>query len=151
MYINKAIIYGNLVRDPEMRALPSGVQVVNFSVATNRVYKDKNGAKQESTEYHNVVAFARIAELIKQYVHKGDGIYIEGRMQTRSWEGPDKVKKYRSEIIAETMQFGNKRGPGSPGGDYGGGDSASKSPAPKDDSQEIAYPDEQINPEDIPF
>lgn len=150
MYINKAIIYGNLVRDPELRAMPSGGQVVNFSVATNRVYKDKNGAKQESTEYHNVVAFAKLAELIKQYVHKGDGIYIEGRMQTRSWEGPDKVKKYRSEIIAETMQFGNKRNPSS-GGDYGGGDNAPKSQAPKDDSQEIAYPDEQINPEDIPF
>lgn len=150
MYINKAIIYGNLVRDPELRALPSGGQVVNFSVATNRVYKDRNGAKQEAVEYHNVVAFAKLGELIKQYVHKGDGIYIEGRMQTRSWEGADKIKKYRTEIIAETMQFGNKR-TGGDSRDSGTSSPAKQAKEPAEAIPDIAYPDEQINPEDIPF
>lgn len=110
MYLNKVTIYGNLTRDPELKTLPSGVSVVNFSVATNRTWKDKQGQKQDSTEFHNLVAFGRTAEIINQYLKKGEPIYVEGRLQTRSWEDKDSGKKlYRTEIIAEQMQFGPKR------------------------------------------
>jgi single-strand DNA-binding protein len=139
MYINKAIIIGNLTRDPELKNLPSGSAVANFSVATNRTWKDKAGAKQEDVEYHNVVAFGRTAEVIAQYVHKGDQIYIEGRIQTRSWE-KEGVKQYRTEIVCETMQFGSKK-------------SGTSAPAPREqeESSDIELPPEEINPEDIPF
>lgn len=150
MYINKAIIYGNLTRDPELKSLPSGAQVCEFSVATNRVWKDKNGAKQESTDYHNVVVFGRQAELIKQYLRKGSGVFLEGRIQTRSWDAQDGTKRYRTEIVADRIQFGPK-GPS--------GTQSSQGQAPEDKSQEnkkeevpaIEYPEEEINAEDIPF
>lgn len=144
MYLNKAFIYGNLTRDPEMRALPSGQQVANFSIATNRVYKDKEGAKKEQVEYHNVVAFGRLADLIGQYMKKGRPIFVEGRIQTRSWE-KDGAKQYRTEIVVENFQFG-------PGGGGGGArtDDSSQA-APADSGDQIQYPDEEINPEDIPF
>src|SRR4051812_2786250 len=119
MYLNKAIIIGNLTRDPEMRALPSGIQVASFSVATNRVWKDKNGAKQESADFHNVVVFGRQADIVNQYMKKGSSILVEGRMQTRSWDGPDGKKNYRTEIVADRIQFGPKGGAGGgSGGNY---------------------------------
>ena len=103
----KVIIYGNLTRDPELKSLPSGSAVASFGVATNRTWKDKDGSKKESTEFHNCVAFGRIAEVIAQYMKKGKPIYIEGRIQTRSWEGKeDGVKHYRTEVVVETFQFG---------------------------------------------
>lgn len=102
------MIYGNLTRDPELRSLPSGVKTVSFSVATNRVWTDKDGSKQEETEFHNVVGFGKQAEIIAQYMKKGSAIYVEGRMQTRSWE-KDGEKKYRTEIVVESMQFGAKK------------------------------------------
>ena len=151
MYINKIFLYGNLTRDPELKALPSGSNVVNFGLATNRTYKDKSGAKQESTEFHNVVAFGRTAEVIAQYCKKGRPIFVEGRIQTRSWEGKEDGKKqYRTEIIVENFQFG------ADGGKPGSGSSAPRAgqeeqSAPKDDGEAIKYPDEEINPEDIPF
>lgn len=148
MYINKAIIYGNLTRDPELKSLPSGSQVSEFGVATNRVWKDKNGAKQESTDFHNIVVFGRQAEFVKQYLHKGSGVFIEGRIQTRSWEGQDGVKKYRTEIIADRIQFGPKGGATS--GSYDKSDSAPTS-AKESKGDEIEYPEEEINADDIPF
>lgn len=84
MYLNKAIVYGNLTRDPELKSLPSGNSVTSFSVATNRVWKDKNGAKQESADFHNIVVFGRQAETAAQYLRKGSSVLVEGRMQTRS-------------------------------------------------------------------
>ncbi len=151
MYLNKAMVIGNLTRDPEMKALPSGIKVCNFSVATNRTWKDKNGAKQESTDYHNVVVFGRQAEIVSQYMKKGSSILVEGRMQTRSWDA-DGGKKYRTEIIADTIQFGPRS---SGGGNYGGGQSANdNSTAPEMKAPEletIEYPDDDINPDDIPF
>jgi single-strand DNA-binding protein len=119
MYINKAIIYGNLTRDPELKSLPSGIQVASFSVATNRVWKDKNGAKQESVDFHNVVVFGRQADLVSQYLKKGSGVFVEGRMQTRSWDGQDGQKKYRTEVVADRIQFG-PRGGGGGGAPRGG-------------------------------
>ena len=145
MYLNKVFLYGNLTRDPELKALPSGGQVVNFGVATNRSYKDKSGARQEATEFHNLVAFGRTAEVIAQYLKKGRPVYVEGRLQTRSWDDKESGKKnYRTEIIVENFQFG------ADGGRGGQGAGAEEQPAPKDD-EAIKYPDEEINPEDIPF
>jgi single-strand DNA-binding protein len=143
MYLNKAIVYGNLTRDPELRSLPSGVQVATFSVATNRVWKDKEGSRQESTDYHNVVVFGRQAETSAQYLKKGSSALVDGRMQTRSWES-DGVKKYRTEIVADRVQFGPRSG-------GGGGATASDDNAPKSGGDAIKYPEEEINPDDIPF
>ncbi len=155
MYLNKAIIIGNLTRDPEQRALPSGTSVTSFAVATSRVWKDKAGAKQEDTQFHNVVVFGPQAQSSALYLKKGSNVLIEGRMQTRSWDGPDGVKKYRTEIVADRVQFGPKRDGGSsssPNPDSSaesGGQS--KSDKPKDNLDTIDYPEEEINPEDIPF
>ncbi len=150
MYLNKAILIGNLTRDPELRSLPSGVKVCSFSLATNRVWKDKNGVRQEAADYHNVVVFGRQAETVAQYMKKGSSILVEGRMQTRSWE--DKVsgeKKYRTEVIADRTQFGPKSsnsGSGSTSGKVEGNTSPKNS-----EVDTIEYPEEDINPEDIPF
>ncbi|CAN5142420.1 single-stranded DNA-binding protein [soil metagenome] len=155
MYFNKAIIIGNLTRDPELKSLPSGIQVCTISVATNRVWKDKNGAKQESTDYHNVVVFARQAETAAQFLRKGASVMVEGRMQTRSWDAADGSKRYRTEIVADRVQFG-PRASGAPEGSAtrvasaeASANQASKQDAPPMDT--IEYPEEDINPEDIPF
>lgn len=143
MYLNKAMVFGNLTRDPETRALPSGGQVCNFSVATNRVYKKADGSKQEEVEYHNVVTYGKLAEICGQYLRKGSSAYVEGRLKTRTWEG-DKGKQYRTEIIAETVQFGPR------GASQGSTPRADTAPAQaKEDA--IDYPSEDINPDDIPF
>jgi len=147
MYLNKAMIIGNLTRDPEIKALPSGVKVASFGVATNRVWKDKNGVKQENVDFHNVVVFGRQAEIVGQYMKKGSSILVEGRMQTRSWDDASGVKKYRTEVVVDRMQFGPKREGSSTGG-Y-------SAPAQQEDDKKaldtIEYPEEEINPEDIPF
>jgi single-strand DNA-binding protein len=151
MYLNKAILIGNLTRDPELRSLPSGIKVCTFSLATNRVWKDKNGARQESADYHNVVVFGRQAETVAQYMKKGNSILVEGRMQTRSWDDKNSgEKKYRTEIVADRTQFGPKGGQG--GGAPTGGSSAGAPKAESNDEVDaIEYPEEDINPEDIPF
>jgi single-strand DNA-binding protein len=153
MYLNKAIVIGNLTRDPEVKSLPSGIQVSTFSVATNRVWKDKNGAKQENVDYHNVVVFGRQAETVGQYLKKGGSVLVEGRMQTRSWDAQDGSKKYRTEIVADRVQFGPRK-EGS-GGSYNNGGAAKSAGAPPKEEKEaldtIEYPSEEINPDDIPF
>lgn len=152
MYLNKALIIGNLTRDPELKAIPSGIKVCSFSVATNRVWKDKNGAKQESADYHNIVVFGRQAETVAQYMKKGSQVMIEGRMQTRSWDdATTNTKKYRTEIIADRVQFGSSNQSGvSKSSNYS---DSNKADMKEEDSQldTIEYPDEQINVEDIPF
>lgn len=146
MYLNKAMIYGNLTRDPELKSLPSGIQVCSFSIATNRVYKDRDGNRQEQADYHNVVVFGRQAETSAQYLKKGSGAYVEGRLQTRSWD-KDGVKQYRTEIVADRVQFGPRTD--------GGGSGAPAGAKPKESAPEQGnapeYPEEDINPEDIPF
>lgn len=151
MYLNKAFIIGNLTRDPELKAIPSGIKVCSFSVATNRVWKDKNGARQEAADYHNVVVFGRQAETVAQYMKKGSQVMIEGRMQTRSWDdAATNTKKYRTEVIADRVQFGSTGAAG--GSSTGTKAPSSAQPSQEDDSLEsIEYPDEQINAEDIPF
>ncbi|MDO8481833.1 MAG: single-stranded DNA-binding protein [bacterium] len=151
MYINKVLLFGNLTRDPELKALPSGMNVVNFSIATNRVFRDRDGKKQEQTDFHNIVVFGRQADTVSQYMKKGSSVFIEGRLQTRSWD--DKTsgeKKYRTEVIADRVQFGPK---GGGGGSSGGkkeetqGDEASAS----NGGSGVEYPKDDINPDDIPF
>lgn len=158
MYLNKAIIVGNLTRDPELKSLPSGAKVTTFGVATNRVWM-KDGARQEATEFHNIVVFGRQAETSAQYLKKGQQVMIEGRIQTRSWEGNDGQKRYRTEIVADRVQFGNKAGAGS-GDNYNqndndqSGESNSKSGDNQSGGEEldtIEYPEDDINPDDIPF
>jgi len=103
--LNKTMIIGRLTRDPESRNIPTGQLVSSFSVATGRSWKDKSGAKQEKTEFHNVVAWGKLAEICKQYLNKGKKVFIEGRLQTRSWDDQNGQKKYKTEIIAENMQM----------------------------------------------
>ncbi|NBD73648.1 single-stranded DNA-binding protein [Patescibacteria group bacterium] len=150
MYLNKAMVYGNLTRDPEMRSLPSGQTVTNFSLATNRTWKDQNGAKQESTDYHNIVVFGRQAENVNQYLKKGNSAFVEGRMQTRSWE-QDGQKRYRTEIVADNVQFGPKGGGGGFSQQAEGDAAAEPAPAQTGKGDTIDYPEDEINPDDIPF
>ena len=162
MYLNKVFLIGNLTRDPEIKALPSGSKVASISLATNRVWKDQAGARQEATEYHNIVAFGRQAENLAQYAKKGASLFVEGRIQTRSWDGQDGKKNYRTEIIIDSFQFGPKAG-GFDGASNGGSSSYSRpttsgvsdAEAPQKgapaDLDTIEYPDEEINLEDIPF
>ena len=155
MYLNKIFIIGNLTKDPELKAMPSGTKVANFGLATNSYFKDKDGNKKERAEFHNVVVFGKMGELAATYLKKGSQALIEGRIQTRSWDATDgSGKKYRTEVIADNVQFGNRPGAGAGGG---GGKSAdgTKGDA-KDGTKEapgeaIEYPQEDINPDDIPF
>src|SRR3990167_11028525 len=133
MYLNKAFVIGNLTRDPEVKSLPSGIQVGTFSVATNRVWKDKNGAKQENTDFHNVVVFGRQAEIVGQYLKKGSSVLVEGRMQTRSWDDASGVKKYRTEIVADRIQFGPRAAGATGGGGYSA--PAAAADVPEDDKK----------------
>jgi single-strand DNA-binding protein len=106
MNFNKAIIAGNITRDPETRTLPNGQPVTNFGVATNRRFTDQEGNRQETTEFHNIVAFGKWADICSRYLKKGMPVLVEGRLQTRSWQGQDGVKRSRTEIIMEFMQMG---------------------------------------------
>lgn len=103
MNLNKAMIIGNLTRDPEVRTTPQGTSVASFGVATNLVWVDASGQKQEKVEFHNIVAWRKLADICGQYLKKGSKVYIEGRLQTRDWVGQDGVKRFRTEIIAENM------------------------------------------------
>ncbi len=158
MYLNKAIIIGNVTRDPELKALPSGAKVCSFSLATNRVWKDQAGAKKEQSDFHNIVAFGRQAETIGQYVKKGSVLLVEGRIQTRSWDGQDGKKNYRTEIVMESFQFGPRQGgstgtgpANNPGGRMVDDNAPANSHNESKDMETIEYPNDDINAEDIPF
>ncbi len=150
MYLNKSYILGNLTKDPEIKSLPNGTKVCNFSLATNRTFKDANGAKQENVEYHNIVMFAKLAEIGGQYLKKGQSCLIEGRIQTRSWDDTNGGgKKYRTEIVADSMQMGPKGG----AVQTGGANMQADENMPVSNKQELDTIDygEVINPDDIPF
>lgn len=146
MYLNKAIIIGNLTRDPEMKALPSGTQVTTFSLATNRIWRDKDGGKKEDTDYHNIVVFGRQAETVAQYLRKGSSALVEGRIQTRSWDDKDGTKRYRTEIVADRVQFGPRSASGAPSAQE-----AAPAAGKEAEIDTIEYPDEDVNLDDIPF
>jgi single-strand DNA-binding protein len=144
MDLNKATIIGRLTADPESRTTPTGQTVVSFSLATNLVWKDSNGEKKEKTEFHNIVAWRKLAEIISQYLKKGSRIYLEGRLQTRSWEDQNGVKKYRTEIIADNMIMLDNKSNNTSG--------TSNPSAPEDSApQKKEEAEEEINIEDIPF
>lgn len=124
MSVNKVILVGNLGKDPELRYTPSGAAVVTFSIATSERYKDREGNKQEKTEWHNIVAWRQLAEICGKYLHKGKQVFIEGKIQTRSYDDRDGNKKYITEIVADQMQMlggRDEKGAGSGGGSYAGG------------------------------
>lgn len=141
--VNKAILIGNLTRDVEMRSTTSGHSVANFSLATNSVWKDASGNKQERVEYHNVVVWGKLAEICNQYLAKGSKVYIEGRLQTRDWEAQDGAKKQRTEIVAEQMVMLDRKPQGSAPAESR---TTAVTPAPAQPSYEP-----EIRTEDIPF
>ena len=144
MNLNKVFLIGNLTRDPEMRSLPSGQSVASFSIATNRTYK-RDGKQEKQTEFHNIVAFGRLAEIASQYLTRGKMVYVEGRLQTRNWDAKDGTKKNRTEVIMEGMQMGPKTG-----GSFSGADEK-PAPNPKEEVATIEYGADEINPDEIPF
>lgn len=143
MNLNKVMLIGNLTRDPELKTTPTGDSVASFSIATNFTWKNKDGQKQEKAEFHNIVAWRKLAEIIGQYLKKGSKIYIEGRLQTRNWEDQNGAKHYRTEIIADNMIMLDSKGQG----DY----SAPSNEPVQIDEQPLPPADDEINVEDIPF
>lgn len=156
MNLNKAMIIGNLTRDPEVRNTPGGQTVASFSVATNQVWTDQSGQRQERVEYHNIVVWRRLAEICGQYLKKGSKIYIEGRLQTRDWTGQDGIKRYRTEIVGENMIMLDRAGASS-GGQRFTPNYNEQPPAPSDEpvidvgADEPEPKDDEIKVENIPF
>jgi len=157
MDYNRAIVLGRLTRDPENKVLPSGNQVTSFSIATDRYYTNKDGEKKQETEFHNITTFGRLAEIAAQYLNKGSLVLIEGRLRTRSWEDESGSKRYRTEIIASSLQLGPKSS-----GDGGGKQKAAqtktkgkkkpKQAKAKQKEEDIPVIDEEeIDIDDIPF
>ena len=144
MNLNKAQIIGNLTRDVELRTTPNGQQVATFGVATSQSWKDANGQKQERTEFHNIVAWGKLADICKQYLAKGRKVYVEGRIQTREWQAQDGTKKNRTEIVADNMIILDRAPQG-----------AAPATSPAQAVADRAYPEmpkeEEIKVEDIPF
>jgi len=116
MSLNKVQLIGNLTRDPEMKQIPGGQVVTSFGIATNFTWTSKTGEKQNKTEFHNIVVWGKLAEICGQYLRKGSKAYVEGRLQTRDWEGEDGVKRYRTEIIADNMIMLDSKGGSVEGG-----------------------------------
>jgi single-strand DNA-binding protein len=127
--LNKAILIGNLGKDPEVRAIPSGAKVANFSIATTESYTDKNGQKVDKTEWHNIVMWRGLAEVAEKYLRKGSQVYIEGRLQTRSWDDQNGQKRYTTEIVADNMVMLGRPGGQRDGGSGEGGNFQRSEPA----------------------
>lgn len=158
MSLNRAQLIGNLTRDPELRTTAGGQSVVNFGVATNRVYKDAQGQRQEQTEFHNIVAWGRLADIVSQYMQKGRKVYVEGRLQTREWEGQDGQKRRTTEIVAENVIMLDRAGGAAASSTSGSGASSAAASSSFDDAPSVPTqhapmqaPVEEIQIEDIPF
>lgn len=136
--INKAILIGNLGGDPEIRYTQSGTAVANFNIATTERWKDQQGQQQEQTEWHRIVAFARLGEICGEYLHKGSKVYIEGRIQTRQWEDKDGNKRYTTEIVAREMKMLDSKGGSSDSGG-GGGYPPTPEPRPSDTGDDVPF------------
>jgi len=148
MDLNKVMLIGRLTRDPETKTTPQGATVTTFGLATNRVWKDQQGNQQDRTEFHNIVAWRRLGEICAQYLSKGRQIYIEGHLQTRSWDGENGKKNYRTEVVADNMiMLGSKGdGPAAPRAQ-----TQTQQPEPAMAGVSAAASDEEIRIEDIPF
>ena len=144
MNVNKVILIGNITKDIELKYLPSGMKVASFGLATNRTWKDNNGQKQEQAEFHSIVSFGKQAETISQYCGKGDQLFIEGRIQTRSWDKEDGTKAYRTEIVLENFQFGNKT-------EKKETKTAQQIDEERPNETVIDLDGRELNPDDIPF
>jgi single-strand DNA-binding protein len=146
--VNKVILVGNVGKDPEVKLLASGMSVANFTLATNERFKDKSGEFQERTEWHNLVAYQRLAEIVRDYTKKGSKLYIEGRIQTRSWDDKENQKHYKTEIIVNDLVLLSGRGEGESG-------SSTRSASSYDQRQPAAADDivqgTEITDDDIPF
>lgn len=155
MDLNKVMIIGRLTRDPEARTTPNGQNVASFGVVTNRVWKDKEGNRQERVEYHNVVSWGKLADICGQYLTKGRKIYLEGRLQTREWEGQDGIKRYKTEIIAENMIMLDSK-PAAPQAVEAPPEPAQEpvsepTPKPEEEASQEGPKEEEVKVEDIPF
>lgn len=160
MNLNKVMLIGRLTQDPEARTTPNGQNVTSFSVATNRVWTDQSGQRQEKSEFHNIVTWRKLAEIMGKYLVKGQEVYLEGSLQTRSWDGKDGVKRYRTEIVADKVEMGSKpagarKGPAPEGSaPQEKAPQASNQPKPQEKTADAAPQqdeEEEINIEDIPF
>ena len=150
MDLNKAMLIGNMTRDPETRTTPSGQTVTSFSIATNRAWTDAAGVRQEKAEFHNIVAWGKLAEICGQYLSKGRKTYIEGRMQTRDWTGDDGVRRFKTEIVADNMIFLDR-----PQGTGTGAPSHTPPQEPQQEEKTESLPsrnyEKEIKVEQIPF
>ncbi|MDO8581252.1 MAG: single-stranded DNA-binding protein [bacterium] len=144
MDLNKVMLIGRITKDPDARTTPTGQSVASFSVATNLRWKDQQGQMQERGEFHNIVAWRKLADICKQYLHKGSKVYIEGRLQTRSWQDQQGVTKYRTEVVADNMIMLDSKG-------SGGGASFDAPPPTTDAAPTPTNNDEEIKVENIPF
>ena len=156
MSLNRVQIIGNLVRDPEMRQIPGGQTVTTFTIATSYTWTDQSGQKQEKSEFHDIVAWRKLAEICGEYLKKGSKVFAEGRLQTRSWEGEDGQKRYKTETLLENMIMLDKKGDGggSRSGEYKKPYEApekSESVKADDGAKAPAGADEEITIEDLPF
>ncbi len=163
MYLNKAMIAGNLTRDPELKSLPNGTPVCNMSVATNSSYKKADGIKIDKVEYHSVIVFGKVAENCGKYLKKGQSVLVEGSLQTRTWEKDDGSKAYKTEILAQGVQFGSRKNAQDdnssvePENTIDISDGKDVTPIKRKSGTRVAlgdqieYPTEDINPNDIPF
>ena len=157
MNLNKAFVLGNVTRDPEVRAMPSGQQVTSFWIATNRFYTDASGQKKQDVEFHNIVCFGKLADISSKYLNKGSLVLIEGRIKTRNWQDTAGVKHYKTEVIAESLQLGPKN-IGGGGGNYSKNESSfNKSlndkdiPIIEENQLDQSNSTDEINIKDIPF
>jgi single-strand DNA-binding protein len=147
--LNKATLIGNLTRDPELRKTAGGQSVTSFSIATNRVFTTAAGEKKDQADYHNIVAWGRLAEICAQYLTKGKKVYVDGRIQSREWEGQDGVKRYRTEIVAENLIMLDRPSAGQGGGSYQKAEGSSS--VPQMDDAPLPPAEDEIKLEDIPF
>lgn len=154
MDLNKVMLIGRLTRDPESRTTPQGAAVTNFSIATSRVWKDQQGNQQEKTEFHNIVAWRKLGEICAQYLSKGRQVYVEGHLQTRTWDDQDGKKNYRTEVIADNMiMLGNKGDAPAPSQPAAAPVATQNQPSNQPQQEPASQPtsDEEIRIEDIPF
>ncbi|HMR00802.1 MAG TPA: single-stranded DNA-binding protein [Candidatus Gracilibacteria bacterium] len=157
MSLNKVQLIGNLTRDPEVRQIPGGAAVASFGMATNMSWTDQSGQKQDKAEFHNIVAWRKLAEICGQYLKKGMKVYIEGRIQTREWEAEDGTKKYRTEIVAENMIMLDRKGDFQGGQSYGnqaehGGLQQSQPESSVQEGVDMTTPTEgEVPVDDLPF
>ena len=150
MNLNKVTLIGRLTGDPELKTTPTGKEVCSFSLATNQTWKDQSGQKQEKTDFHNIVAWGNQASTIAQYCMKGQEMYIEGKLETRSWDDSDGKKNYRTEVKLDRFEFGQK--PNAAGGSNNYSENKSSgTPAKESAPAAIDYPSDEIDPDDIPF